>query len=145
MGNDVATVEAVELGKILEIEVDGRLIEFPSRPPIYWLPQARALFWSTTKPRRRPSSVATARQIATYRRWHADEPSKGARIESYRVAEDRDFTRVGELSRIDYHSKKWGDSAEYTHESRGGSTVWMLGSIWIVKGKISLTNRGLIK
>lgn len=145
MLEDDEVVEGVELGKLLEIEIDGRLIEFPSRPPLYWLPQIKALFWSVASPRRQRSDTASRRQIIAYRRWHADEPQKGARIERYPAPKPSEWIELGQLRRIDYHSQKWGDSAEYTHKSRGGTQVYKSGKIWVAHGQMRLSNRGLIK
>lgn len=139
-------IEAVELGKIIEIELaGGRLIEMPSRAPLYWLPAQRCLFWSSTRPKnQKQSDRASRRQLQTFNRWH-QQPPKGARIETYKEPAPGDWYEVGELRRIDYYSKKWDDRAEYTHRSRGGSHVWRAGSIWVVHGKIRATTRGLIR
>lgn len=80
-----------------------------------------------------------------FERWHAHEPRKGARLETYPDPKPSAWREVGGLDRIDYHSKKWGDDQEYTHETTGRTMVYRAGSIWVAHGAIKLSRRGLIR
>lgn len=148
-GGAKSLVEVVELGHLLLLHVhpkrgDAYAMEWrKSHPPLMWCPEFKCLYFSTKRPRRKSSNAASEVQLRCYRMWHDQDPS-GARIDVFDA--DGEWETLGEVRRIDYHSMKWADDQEYTHDSRGGSYLYRLGqSFYAIKGKMRATARGLVK
>lgn len=147
--NNGEELDGVDLGRCLRIDVrpargNDWSMEFKRKnaPPLYWVPKRRALVIPIAKPKRKtPIEPNFLRR--EFEKWHASEPD-GARAEMYEIKNR--WAKIGQVLRIDYHSQKWGDDAEYTHDLTHGTYAWGLGDqIFWISGRLSVSPRGLIK
>lgn len=151
----MAPIEVVKLGEILRLDViptkGGEYSMQWTRKksqPLAWCASGQCLVFPEMPPAKKTQSTkASDLQIKLYRMWHDQEPSDAV-VLSYPI-DARRWKKVGEVTRIDYHSTKWGDDEEYMHESSGGSYLYLCGEpkrgVYAIHGKMRATAEGLVK
>jgi hypothetical protein len=148
---------AVELGTLLEFEDNEGHVVKGGRAKLLWFPKPRALGFfervsaSTASPDEVSGRSGSAEAIDKFRTW-SDREFSGARELKFR-AKNPKWYRGHLLSRIDYRSDKWGESAEYTHDFGPGVRLYLLSgsaaddgaALWVMKGgRLTVTARGIV-
>lgn len=145
-------LEGVELGHVLRVEVE------PSRgepyamswsnkdaPTLLWCPKKRILVFYDRK-NSGESGPPSGPHSRSFTNWHNRQPD-ASRLDM--VDATGKWTVLGDVTRIDYWSNKWGKSREYTHASRGGTKIKVRGTgksaLFVLKGPMRATKEGLIR
>lgn len=142
-------IELAELGSVLEIETDQATIAWPrGKAVLAWSPKAKSLVVVEGGKRTTANTAKRGRARGAYERFADRDASKTATVD---VNPRGAWKRVGNVSRIDYHSNKWNRRAEYTHKSGPGVRLYMKGSwdnpprLWVLKGgRMTVTRRGIV-
>lgn len=138
----------VQLGKLLRIDVGEQAYHWPQKDNVaaIWLKEANALCWIENARQPKPSKVRNDDAHETYVTWHMRAPHGALQLDFEGTAK---WARVGPVSRIDYASNREGKGwREYMHEVERGTSLYIneLTSgerIWLCKGRLELTSRGL--
>lgn len=154
----------VELGKLLEVQVEDLVVKFGDPPKLIWFVAQKSLGWFTgiKLPRASKSAWNTLREESGARKaenafeaW-SDRGVEQAKTMSFPTTSSKWSRAKGHAKRIDYWSDKWGDSQEYTHDfgtsislyrfvhrkSRGRGPV---PNLWVVRGgRLTVTERGIV-
>lgn len=143
---------AANLGEILDVDVEGRTITWHRpRPALLWSVKKKALFmFEDVKsgptgpiPDDTPGNV-----VALYEKWSGWDADHQRTLTSRARGSWRAF---GEVTRIDYYSRKWDKPASYQHASGSGVRLYRFGAvnkgpwIWAIKGgRMTVTARGIV-
>lgn len=150
---------AIELGTLLEFETrGGLLLKPPGGVKLLWFPKQKALgfFERGVKQGAASKSVwdeldgAPGRKAkADFKKW-ADRESKKARRVDFKSPKATWERSPDKVARIDYRSDKWGERAEYTHDTGRNVSMYLLSvgmgskAFWVFKGgSLRVTARGI--
>lgn len=137
--------KAEQLGEVLEVESDGKVVRSPRGTPLLWAPKHKALVWveGGRKSGKRPATQSSASFEAFNGRtanveYQIEGPTSGK------------WYRIGSADRTDYWSDKFGKSDEYTHDHENPRpSLYCYGTksgpkLWCIRGgKLRITERGI--
>lgn len=155
-GTSLDGAVAIQLGKVIELVVGGRLVK-TGRAPLLWFPQWKSLVFfegvrasspSSSKLAALEESTRITRQMSAFEKW-ARREAKQSREMTF-PAGARKWLAIGRAERIDYWSDKKGSKHEYTHDfgqsvrgyilQRGRKTA-----MWVIRGgRMTVTERGIV-
>lgn len=137
--------EVEQLGEVLEVESEGKVVRSNRGTPLLWSPKHKALLW--VEGGRKSSKRPATRSSASFEAFNGRAPNVEYQIEGPTSGK---WYRVGAADRTDYWSDKFGKSDEYTHDH--GSmrpSLYCYGTasgpkLWCIRGgKLRITERGI--
>ena len=149
---DLEGVHGAELGHVLELELGGHVIRFPSRKvPMVWIPEKKCLVLIEGAKRGRPRKAATSDKARkAFEAW-ADREADSERDLEFSSPRGARWYALGPCKRIDYRSDKWGRTDEYTHTHGKGVRLYRYGSkspknsVYVLKGgRLRVSERGIL-
>jgi hypothetical protein len=145
--------EAAELGSILELELDGLELRWKSgSSKLLWFPELKCLGWfQGTHEGRRHTIDSGSIATRNYEGFHQRRANHERTTEFPTLRRPSWQTWHQKARRIDYASKKWGRSDQYTHDLGPGVRLYRYGGLtkspwlWILRGgRLTVTERGII-